>query len=90
MITSQPHMLRIGRRDNGLGHNAELDGVDISNSILGLTVTFKGGEMPAATLDVVLDEIPTETDEVCVRLPQDTRDLLVRLGWTPPAEEATP
>jgi hypothetical protein len=82
-------VLRISRRDNGMGHRVELDGHDIANSVLGVTVAFKGGEMPAATLDLVLDEIPTDTDEVRVHLPDETRDLLVRLGWTPPAEEET-
>ena len=85
-----PKALRINRQESGLGHRVELDGIDIANSILGLTVTITAGEMPAATLNLVLDEIPTDTDEVRVRLPQETRDLLVRLGWTPPAEEATP
>lgn len=84
------HTLRVSRAESGYGHRAELDGHDISNAILGLTVTIKGGEMPAATLDVICEEIPTEADDVRVHLPDATRDLLVRLGWTPPAEEATP
>lgn len=84
----QPHTLRIGRSEKGLGHRVELDGHDIAHLILGLTIAIKGGEMSTATLNLVLDEIPTETDDVRVHLPQETRDLLVRLGWTPPAEEA--
>ena len=90
MSVNQLHTLRVGRPEAGYGHRVELDGQDIANSILGLTVTFKGGESPAAALDLVLDEIPTETDDVRVHLPDETRALLVRLGWTPPAEEATP
>ncbi|MBX9392271.1 hypothetical protein K4749_01320 [Streptomyces sp. TRM72054] len=89
-MISHPYTLRIGRRDDKVGHVVELDGHDIANAVLGLTVTFKGGEPPLATLDLVLDEIPTETDEVRVHMPEATRELLVRLGWTPPAEEATP
>jgi hypothetical protein len=89
MSDYQPRTLRIGRSEKGLGHCVELDGHDIANAILGLTVAFKGGEMPTASLDLVLDEIPTETEDVRVHLPDETRDLLVRLGWTPPAEEPT-
>lgn len=88
MSINQLHTLRVSRSEDGYGHRVVLDGQDIANSILGLTVAFKGGESPAATLDLVLDEIPTETDDVRVHLPEETRDLLVRLGWTPPAEEA--
>lgn len=84
----QPHALRISRTETGHGHRVELDGHDIAHSILGLTVAFKADESPAATLDLILDEIPTETDDVRVHLSDETRDLLVRLGWTPPAEEA--
>lgn len=89
MSINQLHTLRINRSERGLGHRVGLDGVDIANSILGLTVTVKAGEETTAALDLVLDEIPTDTDDVLVHLPEATRDLLVRLGWTPPAEEST-
>lgn len=84
------HTLRINRRADGLGHHVELDGQDIANSVLGLSLDLKGGYETTATLHLVLDEAPTETDQVSVRLPDATHELLVRLGWTPPAEEATP
>lgn len=89
MSINQIHALRISRPERGLGHRVELDGIDIANSILGLTVTIKAGEETTAALDLVLDEIPTEADDVRVHLPDATCDLLVRLGWTPPAEEDT-
>lgn len=80
--------LRISRRDSGMGHHVELDGHDIANSVLGMSLELKAGHETTATLHLVLDEIPTDTDEVRAHLPDETHDLLVQLGWTPPAEEA--
>ncbi|BBC35280.1 hypothetical protein SGFS_065740 [Streptomyces graminofaciens] len=89
MSASQPRTLRITRRDKW-GHRVEIDGYDVSSALLGMTLEIKAGEMPRATLHVVAEEIPTDTDEVLAYLPDATHELLVRLGWTPPAEEATP
>lgn len=80
--------LRISRRAGGVGHHVELDGHDIANSVLGMSLEFKAGHETTATLHLVLDEIPAETDEARVHLPDKTRDLLVRLGWTPPQDDA--
>lgn len=90
MSADQPRTLRISTPTDRGGQVVELDGVDVSRALLGLTLYLRGGEMPTAFLDVVAEEIPTELDEVRAYLPEATKDLLVRLGWTPPAEEATP
>lgn len=76
----------------GPGHasRVHLDGEDISNALVGVRVHLTPGSVPMATLDLALWEVPTELDQVLVEVPEKTRDLLVRLGWTPPAEEATP
>lgn len=79
--------LRIG----GPGHasRVHLDGEDISNALVGVKVHLTPGSMPMATLEMALWEVPTELDRVRIEVPDETRALLVRLGWTPPAEEAT-
>lgn len=89
MSERQPHTLRISDRPGGLGWVVELDGQDIANSILGMTLRIEPGDRPTAVVRVAVEEAPTELDGVRVRVPDLTRDLLVRLGWTPPAEEAT-
>lgn len=90
MSASQPRTLRISTPTDRGGHVVELDGVDVSRALLGLTLTVRAGDMPSVALDVIAEEIPTELAEVRVYLPDATKELLVRLGWTPPAEEATP
>lgn len=90
MSTRQPRTLRISAPTDRPGQVVELDGVDISRSLIGLSLNIRAGEMPAAVLDVIAEELPTQLDEVRAYLPDATKELLVRLGWTPPAEEATP
>jgi len=87
---NQPRTLRISTPKDRGGQVVELDGVDISRSLIGLSLNVRAGDMPSVVLDVIAEEIPTELDEVRAYLPDATKDLLVRLGWTPPAEEATP
>ncbi|MFG2269128.1 hypothetical protein ACGFNY_05060 [Streptomyces chartreusis] len=79
------HTLRI----SGPGHTSqvELSGHDISHALTGVTLRLDAGSVPTATLEVALWEVPTELDAVQVKVPDETRELLVRLGWTPPAEE---
>jgi hypothetical protein len=89
MSERQPRTLRISTPTDRGGHVVEVDGVDISRALLGLTLYVRAGDMPTAVLDVVAEEIPTELDDVRAYLPEATKDLLVRLGWTPPAEEAS-
>lgn len=89
MIERQPRTLRISTPTDRGGQIVELDGVDISRALYGLSLTIRAGDMPSAVLDVVVEEIPTELDEVRAYLPDATKELLVRLGWTPPAEEGS-
>ncbi|MFG3276236.1 hypothetical protein [Streptomyces luteogriseus] len=88
MSVDKPRTLRISTPTDRGGQVVELDGVDVSRALLGLTLYVRAGDMPSAVLDVIAEEIPTELDEVRAYLPEATKDLLVRLGWTPPAEEA--
>lgn len=90
MSISQLHALRIARLPDGPGWIVDLDGQDVACALTGISLRIDGGPVVTAVLDVVADEIPNDLGEVRVHLPEKTRDLLVRLGWTPPAEEATP
>ena len=53
----------------------------------GLSLSLGVGEIPTGVLNVLLREVDTEVENPRVVVPDKTRDLLVRLGWTPPAEE---
>lgn len=88
MSERQPRTLRISKPEDRGGFRVEVDGYDVSRALLGMTLEINAGDMPTATLRVVAEEIPTELDEMRAYLPDATKALLVRLGWTPPAEEA--
>lgn len=70
-----------------------LDGHDISHGIRGGTIRFQLAEYPTLELELVAAPIEWE-GEVAVRLHLEpaARDLLIRQGWTPPADvqNATP
>lgn len=88
-MSKTPRTLKISTPTDRPGQVVEFDGVDISRALIGLSLNIKGGEMPTVTLDVIAEELPTQLDEIRAYLPDATKELLVRLGWTPPAEEAT-
>jgi hypothetical protein len=84
----QPRTLRISTPTDRGGQVVEVDGVDISRALIGLSLNIRAGDMPSVVLDVIVEEVPTQLDEVRAYLPDATKELLVRLGWTPPVEEA--
>ncbi|MFK0140711.1 hypothetical protein [Streptomyces murinus] len=88
MTANQPRSLRIDKSPERGGWVVELDGHDIARALVGLSVRLTGDPVATATLDVIAEELPAQMGEVQVYLPDATKELLVRLGWTPPAEEA--
>jgi hypothetical protein len=75
--------------DGSGGARVELDGRDISRALQGLSFTVDTRTLPYARAEVVLSlpviDVST-VSEADVLIPQATHDLLVQLGWTPPAE----
>lgn len=88
MSERQPRNLRIAKPENRGGWIVELDGHEISHALTGLRLNLDTSPIGEVRLDVIAEEVQTHTD-VIVLLPEATKELLVRLGWTPPAEEAT-
>lgn len=66
----------------------ELDGQDISAVVTGVALRMSLGEEPTAVLDLVVHDLSTDVAETHIVLPPAARDLLVRLGWTPPQDAA--
>ncbi|MBC2903150.1 hypothetical protein [Streptomyces cupreus] len=85
----RPGALRISGTGLPGGTQVELDGEDIAPLVEGLSLRIGVKALPTVTLDVIVHELDTELPNPRVVVPEKTRDLLVRLGWTPPAEEAT-
>jgi hypothetical protein len=60
-----------------------LDGQDVSSALRGITLALDVDHVTTATLDLVGPLTDVDTPAVVV-LPEETRKLLVQLGWTPP------
>ena len=84
----RPGKLRIGGSGLPGGTQVELDGQDIVSALTGLSLHIGVDQRPTAVLEVLLHDVDTELENPRVIVPETTRDLLVRLGWTPPVEEA--
>lgn len=73
---------RIGR---GTIH---IDGEDFSNGVFGTTITHKFGELTEVELDLAIRRrVIANIGDADILIPDVTRKLLVKLGWTPPAED---
>jgi len=81
---SSKHAVRIARE--GIGYRVEVDGHDIANEVLGLTLEIR----PPETF-ITLTLVPGGLDlETAARIGVDTAtaEVLQALGWTPPEPPA--
>jgi hypothetical protein len=79
--------LAIRATATGHGRTVTLDGNDISKALTGVTLTLGVGQVPTATLDLLLIDVTEVQDaETRILIPDATRDALTAIGWTPPAE----
>ena len=65
-----------------------IDGVDVSRMIRAVSARVAVGDLPRVQLDMVLGSVAHTLDGAAVSVDHDTAQLLVRLGWTPPPEDA--
>lgn len=85
---SSPRSLRITGTGRPGGTQVELDGQDISRALRGVTLRLDTEHRPTAVLDIDVHDLDADTAETHIAIPEPTRALLTRLGWTPPAGEA--
>lgn len=79
--------VKLDLRANGTGL-VELDGVDVSTAVAGLTVNANVGDMTSVLIR--LPEVAVTMDGVArVKLAPQVRELLVAAGWTPPGPPRT-
>lgn len=65
-----------------------IDGTDISpQALAGLSIKAGTDGVPRLTLDVVAVDVTKVGGQMEILIPDETRGLLVELGWTPPADE---
>jgi hypothetical protein len=78
------HSLRVASR-GPWNARVELDGLDVSNAVESVAVTYRFGESPTAVLKLAgLPDAQAAAEDTEIVLPDETRALLVALGWTPP------
>lgn len=74
-------------------YRLELDGHNVASGIRRAVLDLDRNMMPRLELEIRVHEVGRldveEVEEVEVVLPEDTRDLLTRLGWTPPEGQET-
>lgn len=72
----------------GCDTTIRLDGIEIQNVLRRVRLDMQLGEIATAELEVVAWETTeVATDSVRVVVADESQDLLIKLGWTPP--EAT-
>lgn len=64
----------------------ELDGADISRLVRSVSIDAEAGVIPSVRLELAVFEVESVA-EGKIHIASGTEDLLVRLGWTPPAED---
>jgi hypothetical protein len=74
---------------DGEDRRLELDGTDIARQVTGFTLTGHGRHTPTLTLDLFPGDLDVNHPDVNVKIDDNTRALLVRLGWTPPEPAET-
>ncbi|MFC9085346.1 hypothetical protein [Nocardiopsis dassonvillei] len=82
----EPHAFRLsGQGPTSEGYALVLDGHDITNAVTGIALHIEAQQHPVLVLHPCVFETDVES-QVDVHIAEDTHDLLVRLGWTPPAD----
>lgn len=73
------------------GGLVKVDGVDISHSVRGLTLEASVNALPRVTLELSVIDATTVGGDCEILIASETRELLLRAGWTPPvsATQAT-
>lgn len=61
-----------------------IDGHDVANSTRGFVLCSRAGDVTVLELDLLLIDRTKLNAEVDVVVPAETRDILIKLGWTPP------
>jgi hypothetical protein len=73
----------------GDGTTVKLGGVDFAGACTGISIRLDLGQRPVVVLDIAVLEmdLDTMTNKPLVFLHTKAKELLIKLGWTPPAGE---
>ncbi|MEV4093791.1 hypothetical protein [Streptosporangium saharense] len=72
-------------------YRLELDGHNVAHGLRRAVLDLDPSRVPTLELEIRVHEIERlDAEEVQVLLPEATRDLLTRIGWTPPGGQVQP
>ncbi|GAA3077845.1 hypothetical protein [Streptosporangium carneum] len=72
-------------------YRLELDGHNVARGLQRAVLDLDRNSMPTLELEIRVHEVERlDVEEVEVVLPEATRDLLTRIGWTPPGGQVEP
>lgn len=74
--------------EHGVGTRVNVGGLDIAHLVTSLHLDVDVSEPTQLILSLRYFPYSTVLDDVPVRVDDETRDFLIRNGWTPPPEEA--
>jgi hypothetical protein len=77
--------VEISITNGSVGGSLAVGGMDLANEVTGFSLSFRAGEGAALVIDMIPGEVAAMTGDADVRVDESTRDVLVALGWTPPA-----
>jgi hypothetical protein len=80
------HTFKVGPGEKPGTTRVELDGTDITKLTTGVTVSYAVGQIPSVELDVLVFEATSDAGLAEIRIPEDTRALLMKFGWSPPTD----
>ncbi len=85
---SKRHTVRLVSEGGALAR-LFLDDEDISRSVSAVDIHASARDGIGVNLHLVAAPLAVDLTDVEVWLPEETRNLLIRMGWTPPEEEGT-
>lgn len=83
------HTVDIALNHGDFGH-VVLDGVDVGGCVAGVTAYVVPKRGPHVILELLPGHIAVQSDAAAVEVDGRTHDVLVTLGWTPPAAPKVP
>jgi len=75
---------------NGETPTIAVDGVDVAKLTTSMVIFAQAGRGPKVCLELSPHDLGIRSDAATVEVGGATHDLLVKLGWTPPAAPKTP
>lgn len=87
----EPHTFRLsGRGHDSTDYELSVDGHDITNAVTSIELRIGARQRPVLVLHPLVFEADKVEGQADVVVMESAREMLTRLGWTPPIGDHTP